>query len=183
MSLYVVKAVIVLESTGQRLVAKYFVGAQDTLHNVKEQENFEKKLHKKTSQQNAEVIVVDDNVIVYKVRSDVTLCIVADSDENELFLLAILNTFKDTLDILLNSQTDKQRLLENLDYLLLTIDELVDGGVFMESEAQQIANRVALKGLADDDDDLGFPIAEQTVNQVVNEGVSYAKYLWNAFTH
>jgi hypothetical protein len=49
----------------------------------------------------AEVVVVDDNVVVYKARGDVTLCIVADSDENELLLLSILNTFKDTLDILL----------------------------------------------------------------------------------
>jgi hypothetical protein len=52
MSLYIVKAIIVLESTGTRLVAKYFVGPNDPLNVVKEQEYFEKKLHKKISRQN-----------------------------------------------------------------------------------------------------------------------------------
>jgi hypothetical protein len=52
----------------------------------------------------------------------------------------------------------------------------------LESEAQQIANRVALKGIHDEEADFDLPIAEQTVNQVFDEGVSYAKYLWNAFT-
>lgn len=52
--------------------------------------------------------------------------------------------------------------------------------IYLESDPQAIANRVALKGIGDEEDDA--VIAEQTVQQVVNVGVDYAKYIWDAFT-
>ena len=48
---------------------------------------------------------------------------------------------------LINSnQFDKRTLLENIDYVLLALDELVDGGIILESEPSILASRVAMKG-------------------------------------
>lgn len=177
MSLYAVKAIIVLESSGERLVAKYYPAPEDTAFaNPKSQEAFEAKLFGKTTRQNAEVITFDGYTVVYKTRSDVTFYVVGAEDENELILLTALNTMRDTLDILLSSdstesQIDQQRLLENLDFLLLVIDELVDGGILLETDPQILAERVALKGPEEDD----LPITEQTVSQVIDQASEFAR--------
>lgn len=52
--------------------------------------------------------------------------------------------------------------LENLDLVLLTMDELVDGGVILETDANVIANRVSMRG-ADSD----TPLAEQSFSQAL----------------
>lgn len=177
MSLYTVKAIVLLESSGERLVAKYYPGPEDTAFaNPKAQETFEAKLFAKTTRQNSEVVQFDGYTVVYKTRSDVSYYVIGAEDENELILLTALNTLRDTLDILLSSdapdaQIDQQRLLENLDFLLLVIDELVDGGIIMETDPQVLAERVALKG--PDDDDL--PITEQTVSQVIDQASEFAR--------
>lgn len=114
MSLYTIKAVLVLESDGKRLVAKYFVPRDHDLANLKNQEAFEAKLFKKSVRQHgnilhltniskflAEVVSFDGYTAVYKSRSDVTFYVVGSADENELLLLTALNSFRDSLDILL----------------------------------------------------------------------------------
>lgn len=70
-----------------------------------------------------------------------------------------------------DSGIDQQRLLENLDFLLLVIDELVDGGILLETDPQIISERVALKGPEDDD----LPITEQTVSQVLDQASEFAR--------
>jgi hypothetical protein len=177
MSLYTIKAIILLESSGERLVAKYYPSPADTAFaNPSSQEAFEAKLFNKTNRQNGEVVTFDGYTVVYKSRQDVIYYVVGSEDENELILLTTLNTLRDTLEILLSSDSpdsaiDQQRLLENLDFLLLVIDELVDGGILMETDPQVLAERVALKG--PDDDDL--PITEQTVSQVIDQAADLAR--------
>lgn len=52
-------------------------------------------------------------------------------------------------------------MLENLDYVLLAVDELVDNGILLESDPAVVASRVSMKG-ADSD----IPLSEQTISQV-----------------
>jgi len=75
-------------------------------------------------------------------------------------LLSALNTFRDAIDLLLRSQVDKRALLENLDYVLLTMDELVDDGILLETDPSEIQKRVSLKGAEED-----VPLTEQTLSQ------------------
>jgi len=53
-------------------------------------------------------------------------------------------------------------MLENLDFVLLALDELVDNGIILESDPMVIAQRVAMKG-ADSD----LPLSEQTISQAL----------------
>eukprot|EP00877_Chromochloris_zofingiensis_P001100 jgi/Chrzof1/10991/Cz05g19240.t1 len=57
-------------------------------------------------------------------------------------------------------QVDKKTVLENLDLVLLTIDEIVDGGLILETEPQMVASRVSMRGA-----DGEVPLTEQTFSQ------------------
>jgi len=159
MSLYTVKSVLVLDSEGKRICCKYFT---DEYPSSKEQLIFEKNLFQKTHRANAEILMWDNVIAVYRSSADVLFYVTGGYDENELVLVSVLNAFYDALSKLLRNQVDKRTMLENLDYVLLALDELVDNGVILESDPMVIAQRVAMKG-ADSD----IPLSEQTISQAL----------------
>lgn len=57
---------------------------------------------------------------------------------------------------------DKKTVLENLDLVLLAIDEIVDRGLILETDASTAAQRASMAG-ADGD----VPLAEQTLSKVM----------------
>jgi len=141
------------------LAAKYYCNDYPT---TKEQLEFEKNLFNKTHLANSEVIMYDNNIGIYRNTVDVFFYVLGSYDENELILSSILTTLYDTLSILLRNQLDKRTILENLDFVLLAIDELIDGGIILESEPEVIASRVSMKS-ADD-----TPLSEQSLSQAVS---------------
>jgi hypothetical protein len=159
MSLYTVKSILVLDSEGKRIAAKYYSNDFPT---TKEQLAFETGLFAKTNRVNAEILFWNNVITVYRGAADVMFYVVGGNDENELILLSVLTAYFDTIAKLLKNQVDKRTMLENLDYVLLALDELVDGGVILEADSAVIANRVAMKG-ADSD----IPLSEQTISQAL----------------
>jgi len=160
MSLYSIKSVLVLDSEGKRLCAKYYTGEYPT---SKEQLVFEKNLFQKTHRANAEILMWENTIALYRSSADVIFYVTGTYDENELILLSVLNSFYEAISKLLRNQVDKRTMLENLDYVLLTLDELVDGGVILESDTATLSSRVAMKG-ADSD----IPLSEQTISQALS---------------
>jgi len=159
MSLYTIKSVLVLDSEGKRICCKYFT---DEYPSVKEQLAFEKNLFQKTYRANAEILMWENVIAVYRSSADIFFYVTGGYDENELVLVSILNAFYDALAKLLRNQVDKRTMLENLDFVLLALDELVDNGIILESDPIVIAQRVAMKG-ADSD----IPLSEQTISQAL----------------
>eukprot|EP00854_Cymbomonas_tetramitiformis_P021220 gene21220-25496_t len=104
-----------------------------------------------------------DNVItVFKFVSDLHFYVTGNQDENELILVTVLQALFDAISLLLRNAVEKKTVLENLDLVLLTLDEIVDGGVILETEASVIASRVTMRG-ADSD----LPLSEQTFTQAL----------------
>uniref|UniRef100_A0A8C2XKF2 Coatomer subunit zeta n=1 Tax=Cyclopterus lumpus TaxID=8103 RepID=A0A8C2XKF2_CYCLU len=89
--------------------------------------------------------------------------LILDNDGDRLYaklmLMAVLNCLFDSLSQMLRKNVERRALLENMEGLFLAVDEIVDGGVILESDPQQVVHRVALRG-----DDV--PLTEQTVTQV-----------------
>ncbi len=61
-SLYTIKAILILDNDGGRLVGKYF--DQSQFASIKEQRDFEKTLFTKTSKANGEIVMIDNLTIV-----------------------------------------------------------------------------------------------------------------------
>lgn len=77
--------------------------------------------------------------------ADVILYLVAEGDENECLLYSALVGLRDSIDVLLNHAVDRSSVIEYYDRVSLAIDEVVDGGVILETDPQVINARVTKK--------------------------------------
>lgn len=143
-----VAAIIVQDNEGASIATKYF--NKEDFSDRATQTQFEAKLFKKTknavARSEAEVVVIDGMTVVYKSGADATFAVVGHADENELVLVAVLDALVEALAGLLKGQLDKRTLLHNFELVLLSIDELVDGGVPFELDPAAIEGRVMLRG-------------------------------------
>ncbi|CAG2202862.1 COPZ [Mytilus edulis] len=143
-SLYMVKAVAILDNDGNRLVTKYY---DDQFPTSKEQKAFEKNLFNKTHKANSEIIMFEGLTCVYRSNVDLFFYVVGSSQENELILASVLNAL----------------------YESVTVDEICDGGIILDSDATSIVQKVSLRT-----DDLN--IGEQTMAQVLQSAKEQIKW-------
>merc|ERR1712008_568720 len=129
--------------------AKVGTTMQGDIPMIKAETTFEKKLYDKTMRTNAkneaEVIMFDKIVTVYRNSADVWFYVVGSQAENELILVHVLMALLEALNGALRTSPDKRTLLDNFDSLMLTVDELIDGGMILESDSAAIVNRVGMK--------------------------------------
>ncbi|KAL6201260.1 hypothetical protein ACLB2K_024975 [Fragaria x ananassa] len=125
---------------------------------------FEKSVFTKTLKTNArieaEIMMFESNVVVYRFMQDLHFFVTGGDDENELILATILQGFFDAVALLLRNNVDKREALENLDLILLCFNEIVDGGMILETDPTIIAGKVATHTM-----DADAPLAEQTITQ------------------
>uniref|UniRef100_A0A8D0HE80 Coatomer subunit zeta n=1 Tax=Sphenodon punctatus TaxID=8508 RepID=A0A8D0HE80_SPHPU len=138
-SLYTIKAIFILDNDGQRLLAKYY---DDTFPSAKEQKAFERNVFNKTHKTESEIAFLEGLTIVYKSSIDLFFYVVGNSQENELMLMAVLTCLFDSLSHMLRKNVEKRSLVENMDGVFLVVDEIVDGGVILESDSQQVIQKV-----------------------------------------
>ncbi|XP_054151013.1 coatomer subunit zeta-1 [Melozone crissalis] len=171
-SLYTVKAIIILDNDGERLFAKYY---DDTYPSVKEQRAFEKNIFSKTHRSDSEIALLDGLTVVYKSSIDLYCCVIGSATRtrwghgDRLMLTAVLNCLFDSLSQMLRKNVERRALLDNMEGLFLAVDEIVDGGVILESDPQQVVHRVAVRG-----EDV--PLTEQTVSQVLQSAKEQIKW-------
>ncbi|CAK7230866.1 Golgi-to-ER vesicle coat component [Sporothrix bragantina] len=181
LSLYSVKAVMILADDGSRVFAKYYTpphqaaaGAPGSSTNpfadVKAQKTFEKGLLEKTAKQNSDILLYDNHIVLYKAESDVTMYVVGSPDENEVLLYNVILTIRDSLHLLLKQSIDKRTLVECYDILALAMDEIVDDGVILETDPSIVVTRVSKAPTNDVQIGRIDPFSEQGVNQLAQMG-------------
>ncbi|PIA39135.1 hypothetical protein AQUCO_02700370v1 [Aquilegia coerulea] len=158
-----IKSILLLDSEGKRVAVKYYSDDWPTL-NAKL--TFEKSVFTKTQKTNArteaEITMFENNIIVYKFIQDLHFFVTGGDNENELILATVLQGFYDAVGLLLRGNVDKREALENLDLILLCLDEIVDGGMILETDANVIAGKVASHSV-----DSSAPLSEQTISQAL----------------
>ncbi|XP_041940723.1 coatomer subunit zeta-2 isoform X1 [Alosa pseudoharengus] len=159
-SLYTVKAVFILDNDGNRLLSKYY--DPDLYPSMKEQRSFEKNVFNKTHKADNEIAFLEGMTIVYKGSIDLFFYVVGSAQENELMLMAVLNCLFESLSQILRKNVERRCLLDNMDGVFLVVDEIIDGGVILESDPQQVVEKVNYR--ADDN-----PLSEQSVAQHLTE--------------
>lgn len=160
-----VKAILILDADGNRLAAKYY--SKPELTTDADQTAFEQKLYKKTKHTNArseaEIIMLESNVAIMRTSNETRFFVVGSAEENELILTGVLDGLHEALNILLRGMTDRQGLLNSLEYVILAIDEVVDQGMILELDPQAIASRVLMRGVEGG----AVPITELTIGQAL----------------
>ncbi|KAJ9190347.1 hypothetical protein P3X46_001563 [Hevea brasiliensis] len=158
-----VKNILLLDSEGKRVAVKYYSDDWPT-NNAKLA--FEKSLFAKTMKSNArteaEITMFDNYIVVYKFVQDLHFFVTGGDDENELILASVLQGFFDSVSLLLRSTVDKREALENLDLIFLCLDEIVEKGMILETDANVIAGKVAVNSM-----DPSAPLSEQTISQAL----------------
>jgi hypothetical protein len=117
-------------------------------------------------------MLLDNVVLVYKVINDLIFYVAGTSSENELILQAVLQALDETLSNLLKNQVSKKSVVENLDLLLLSIDEIVDDGLVLETDSQIVVGRVCMVGQGADGSGgvaagKDVPLSEQSFTQAL----------------
>ncbi|URE39435.1 hypothetical protein MUK42_06093 [Musa troglodytarum] len=158
-----IKNILLLDSEGKRVAVKYY---SDDWPSLSAKLAFEKSVFTKTQKTNArteaEIVMFDGYIVVYKFIQDLHFFVTGGDDENELILATVLQGFFDAVGLLLRNNVDKRTALENLDLILLCLDEIIDGGIILETEASVIAGKVATHGL-----DGAASLSEQTISQAL----------------
>uniref|UniRef100_A0A3Q4MJG8 Coatomer subunit zeta n=1 Tax=Neolamprologus brichardi TaxID=32507 RepID=A0A3Q4MJG8_NEOBR len=158
-SLYTVKAVFILDNDGNRLLSKYY--DPELYPSMKEQKTFERNVFNKTHKADNEIAFLEGMTIVYKSSIDLFFYVVGSAQENELMLMSVLNCLFDSLSHILRKNVERRCLLENMEGVFLVVDEIIDGGVILESDPQQVLQKVNYR--ADEN-----PLTEQSVAQVIH---------------
>uniref|UniRef100_A0A1I7SVV5 Coatomer subunit zeta n=2 Tax=Bursaphelenchus xylophilus TaxID=6326 RepID=A0A1I7SVV5_BURXY len=156
-SLYSIKGILLLDNDGNRILAKYY--DKEIFPSQKEEQKFEKNLFQKTHKANSEIILLDGLICVYRSNVDVFFYVIGSHQENELILVAVLNALYDAFSTILRRNVEKKAILDNMDLSMLVLDEICDDGVVLETDAQAIVSRCALKP-----DELAF--GDQSISQV-----------------
>uniref|UniRef100_A0A3P9J8J7 Coatomer subunit zeta n=1 Tax=Oryzias latipes TaxID=8090 RepID=A0A3P9J8J7_ORYLA len=139
-SLYTVKAVFILDNDGNRLLSKYY--DPELYPSIKEQRNFETNVFNKTHKADNEIAFLEGLTIVYKSSIDLFFYVAGSAQENELMLMSVLSCLFDSLTHVLRKNVERKCLLENMEGAFLVVDEIIDGGVILESDHQQVLQKV-----------------------------------------
>ncbi|KAA8540274.1 hypothetical protein F0562_024163 [Nyssa sinensis] len=152
-----IKNILLLDSEGKRVAVKYY---SDDWPTNSAKLAFEKSVFTKTQKTNArteaEIAMFENYIVVYKFIQDLHFFVTGGEDENELILASVLQGFFDSVTLLLRNNVEKMEALENLDLILLCLDEIVDGGMILETDVNNIAGKVATHSM-----DAGAPLSEQ----------------------
>ncbi|CAD6565900.1 MAG: Golgi-to-ER vesicle coat component [Tremellales sp. Tagirdzhanova-0007] len=181
LSLYTITALLILDTDGQRVLAKYYAPPHQTapatgtvselgagpgapgmtgLTSLKEQKAFEKSVSEKIRRGGGEIHPLPPHLILTRTSTDLNFVLVGPLlTSNELMLQMTLTAFHDAVSLLLRGQMEKRTVLEGLDLVLLAADETVDDGIILETDAAAIAARVS-RPKADTTD---IVINEQTI--------------------
>jgi hypothetical protein len=158
-----IKNVLLLDSEGKRVAVKYY---SDDWPKLADKLAYEKSVFTKTqrsiARSEAEIGMFDGYIVVYKFISDLHFYVTGGEDENELIVATVLQGFFDAVGLLLRNNVEKKSVLENLDLVLLCLDEIIDGGIILETDANVIAGRVSMRGA-----DADVPLSEQTLAQAL----------------
>eukprot|EP00744_Colponema_vietnamica_P012619 GILI01017708.1.p1 GENE.GILI01017708.1~~GILI01017708.1.p1 ORF type:complete len:198 (-),score=37.02 GILI01017708.1:79-672(-) len=167
--LHKIQAIVILDSEGNRVFAKYFPVAMDANKRVdtglaagiqwatpEKQKALEASMHAKsrgTADRNnfgpyaadGDVMVIENHAVVFDAQPELSFFIVGDANENILILSGVLSCLLESLQELLKSHgtIERRTLLENYDILVLVVDEMIDDGIIFEIAASAVVSEIA----------------------------------------
>eukprot|EP00485_Elphidium_margaritaceum_P007270 CAMPEP_0202703270 /NCGR_PEP_ID=MMETSP1385-20130828/16126_1 /ASSEMBLY_ACC=CAM_ASM_000861 /TAXON_ID=933848 /ORGANISM="Elphidium margaritaceum" /LENGTH=172 /DNA_ID=CAMNT_0049361093 /DNA_START=57 /DNA_END=575 /DNA_ORIENTATION=+ len=146
-----IQAIIILDSNGRRLCAKYFSQGAE-FSNKTNQTKFESEILAKSNRSiqrsDNDVLIYNNHLVLYVSSANVRIFVVASSTANELVVDEVLRALESALTTLLKGQIDTRGIIDNMDYVLLAMDEVCEDGIIFETEGDNISKRVLMKDIS-----------------------------------
>lgn len=157
------KAILILDIDGSKILARFFDEATNTKQYVKKL-----FLNTKTHRTKDEILMIDSTIVVHRFVTDLHFYVIGARNENPLILDACLNCLVEVISSLSNKNLERQILFEHLDQAILALDEICDSGMILETDSNLVLQRVCLK-----DDAM-----EQTMAQKLQSATEQFKFPW-----
>ncbi|ESL08943.1 coatomer zeta subunit [Trypanosoma rangeli SC58] len=154
--LHHVQGISILNDVGGRVFAKYYVNSEmqaaGVLNTKEKQRELELAIHAAARDSkrsgsismDGDIMIHGGHTILLQVCDDITFIVVGDDNENELVLHSVLRGLVDALRQELNVlDLNLRSLLDKYDAVVLTVDELVDEGIILETNPNSICQDVA----------------------------------------
>ena len=135
--------IIFLDNDGNRLYSKFY----DKISNTKE---FEIKLSKFVINNNiqrndVDIFIFDNYTIVSKISPEIAIFIGSDENTNECLLVNFYDTLEYCLFNIIENSLTKEKLLKNYDKIVVLIDELINDGLIMNINVDNIDKIIKLE--------------------------------------
>lgn len=165
-----VSSILILDGDGNRIAAKFFEPQlQAPSKSVALQQSIYLRSKGSANREEGDVVMLEDHVVVFRsvASGDATFYVVGETPENEIILMSVLDCLVEAVSRLLKGTLDRRNLIDNLALLLLTLDEVVDSGMILETNPNSIYARVLMRS----DEDAGGPqnsiMTELTISEAL----------------
>lgn len=180
-----IKGVLILDSEGVRIYAKYY-NPVDQFASFAGQDIFEKQLKNKLSKfvlknKENDIVMLDSMTVVFKVINNIGIYVLGSGDENEIMLASFLDSLVEALELVYRSEIDRARIIEEMDLMMLTIDEMIEEGNILAFDAVSVAERVTMREITEptpvksNTSDSIFGRALQNAKQAISKSISARK--------
>lgn len=145
-----ISGVVVADADGATLASKLF---HPRLLEKPRRARFEAELRNKLgkikdvdgSSRDVTIEVIDDFILQVKQASDVMLCVIFESSENDLLMLGYTESLWRCMSLITSNSITKKKVLEKLDSIFLMIDESCERGVILDDDADSIMSKIDMK--------------------------------------
>eukprot|EP00993_Chasmostoma_nieuportense_P003997 NODE_4683_length_754_cov_87.405104_g4523_i0.p1 GENE.NODE_4683_length_754_cov_87.405104_g4523_i0~~NODE_4683_length_754_cov_87.405104_g4523_i0.p1 ORF type:complete len:238 (+),score=72.57 NODE_4683_length_754_cov_87.405104_g4523_i0:70-714(+) len=105
--------------------------------------------------ESGDILMLDGRAIVFRYTEEVYMYVMGAMEENEVVLFQVLNCFYEALAQLLKNNLEKKTLLENYELMILTTDEIIDDGIILETNPQNVHTEVSPHMCGETDSPMG----------------------------
>ena len=92
----------------------------------------------------AEVVLVDNFIVLLRLVNDVLIAVVANDAQNDLLVNEYLTTLVAAMNQVMHNNISKKKVYDRLDQMFLLIDESVEDGCIFELDPHSIVARIAM---------------------------------------
>ena len=140
-----IKFIIFFDNDGKRLYSKYY-----DQNLIKIQKEFEIKLSKFVINNNiqrndVDIFIFEEFTIVSKISPEIAIFIGSSENTNECLLVNFYDTLEYCLFNIIENSLTKEKLLENYDKIIILIDELINDGLIMNINVDNIDKIIKLE--------------------------------------
>ena len=140
-----IKFIIFFDNDGKRLYSKYY-----DQNLIKIQKEFEIKLSKFVINNNiqrndVDIFIFEEFTIVSKISPEIAIFIGSSENTNECLLVNFYDTLEYCLFNIIENSLTKEKLLENYDKIIILIDALINDGLIMNINVDNIDKIIKLE--------------------------------------